>query len=252
MKKIEDSTYLFVLDNSDDFNAFKSLSPRSSESPWYKICVNAFGIYEFQKAMLIKQRWDRNSKNFREKILLKIESQSPETGSQVGLSANKHSIRLRRDEWLRLKSISLIKSGTEFNQKFHYYLSYKLQLSGLNCWLKCKYNRISKKHSISSNKTYWKGIYTCKKPCHLNLNCFIEKDILSEADITINAYWSGNNNHPKIDPPIRCVGSLRETIGKEIFVKGLANIKAENIFENLSKKKVIFFNYHLEDFLQSC
>lgn len=59
---IENKTLDFIIKNENDFNSFKEISPRNICSPWNKICHNVYGFYEFKKAMLIRQRWFRNSK----------------------------------------------------------------------------------------------------------------------------------------------------------------------------------------------
>lgn len=152
------------------------------------------------------------------------------------------SISLKRDEWEKLKNISLNKSKNDLNQNFIFFLSFKLQEIGLNCWLKCRYNRFSKRHSFNSKNPYWKGYFCCNKECGLDLTSSIQKNNNSDKEILIGLRWFGMTYHEKAEPLVRCSGILRELIGNRIFEISLPNTKAENILFNSSKKTGLFSN----------
>ena len=124
-----------------------------------------------------------------------------------------------------------------FLQPFTILLTKRLRKEGVNCWLKSNYNYISSAVFINP-AFYWKGLYLCiNAACEIEYRAFI-KDKPSGGDISLVVSWHGHCNHEEIEMSRRISGKERLEQGQELMIKGVTNVRAENILFNRDNVEV--------------
>ena len=128
-------------------------------------------------------------------------------------------------------------SGTkrrQFLNEFTEALTIRLHKSGLNCWLSCTYNSFTTANN-KKGKKYWRGLFKCKFPnCGIEYEATIEDepDFIIRPHIILKIQSLEVCLHEKLCIQPRISGKSRSDLGKELMLKGVTNVRIENILAN--------------------
>ena len=110
--------------------------------------------------------------------------------------------------------------------------SKKLQETGINCWLRSKYNWIKKSDSKKKSCPIFRGKYGC-----IDSECDVNYEIILQSldHKYFNVFWEEFSKHPKLCLPSRMVQvskKEREILKSELASQGVTNMRDQNIIFN--------------------
>ena len=228
-----------ILVKNKIFSLEKIKLSRKPENIWKQIALNYFENDSHTNAFCIYQWFQRNYQNFA--TFIEDITNSAENVDQK----TKHEfieLKIDQSEILKLKSYIGNYNRSKFKKDFDVFLSKKLQILGIKCWLKCKYNWFSK--STCTKNPYWKGVFECIDPNCPNVfkasinKIFDQNDsifLLNERNktLSIRIQYTQNNIHKKfLTKNIKCSGKSREEQNTEILAYGLTNCQTNNVIFN--------------------
>lgn len=190
---------------------------------WNQICSKYFGTIDFNSVLNLSTWWKRNTNNYQ--TLVK---------DAFCFNDRTITIPINRETWTTLQKYKAeYESRSTFRKGFHDYLSQQLQDNGINCWLHCKYNWLSKSNSQKKNCPWWKGVYVCTdKGCNNSFEAKID-DVLS-GDIRVVINCKLHAKHARVFKKISCYGEERFKQAQEIMVSGISNTHSDNILHNIT------------------
>ena len=87
--------------------------------------------------------------------------------------------------------------------------------------------------NIRKPSFFWKGLYKCiDSNCSTTFTALIKQEPVNNGIIEVS--WNNNGifHEKKLIKPPRLTGNERKSTQKELMIKGIKNVKLNNILEN--------------------
>ena len=244
LKKIIKITVdLMIENNLQSLNSV--IKSRDSTEIWSKISIAFKGKFCYNFISNIFNWW----KNDTHKFKTEIEQELNKTKTMNENIKNKEEvvISFNETEWSNIMD-GVNKHRKSFKVGFANLLSEKLNVFGINCLLRAKYNWFKESESKKKSAPFWRGIFRCNdKNCSFECLAFIKSGNLDHMTFPVNAsicFERTDITHlHKMLPRKRWQGQERKDIGIELMAKGLQNTLFKNILSN--KKNKSFKSKHL-------
>ncbi len=202
---------------------------RKSNNIWNKIGLLYFGHQSFNNAFQIYQWWNRNSHNY-SNLIENYFNYSKKIVKDQNAQIKTIQINLDQKDIMNIKTFIMKTKRKKFKSDFDTFLSEKLQLCGINCWLKCKYNWFLTK------KLYWRGVFICiDSTCSRKFEASILNDFYNiDKKISLIIKYNEDGKYHKIilNNSFRCCGLKRDEQKMEILANGLTNCQTNNVIHN--------------------
>jgi hypothetical protein len=215
---------------------------RKANNIWNQISLLNFGYENYNNSFKIYQWWKRNSNNFSSEIknFFKNARSNIEKMEIDQIEVDQNTFNKCVHEILDQNDIKEIKGyignymRPKFKSEFDNFLSQKLQLRGIKCWLKCKYNWFLKPNS--RDLPYWRGVFVCinHPECLNRFDATISKNFnILKQENSIKILYNETTKHDDfLSNSIRCYGANRDKQKIEILANGLTNCQTNNVIYN--------------------
>jgi hypothetical protein len=233
--------FLLSLNHTSPTDLLDKTNPSRSNdinNLWNGICKKYFGFIDYNDCLNLKAWWTRNTKNLRQLVITKLERLYEQDESKMITNISKYNVHLSFIEWQTVlkKYKKDYKERSMLNTEFSDFLSQRLQNLGINCWFECKHNWFKKVVMQKNSSGYWRGIYICrdKASCSNKVEALIRNSPTDVDGSVIEIMLTQTHTHnQKLIKKARCSGSKRVEQAKELAIKGISNVKAENILDNI-------------------
>lgn len=193
---------------------------RGENTLWGQLCSKIFGVYEFVNSLYIRTLWTRNTKSFRTRVMDQYRLKKSSSAQKVILLTDKDKKKIRS-----FIMLSKTQNRRRFNTSFCDFVSKKLQVLGILCWLKYGSNWFRKEDGRKRGD-FWNGIFPCIE-CNNSFRLRINSPTFDEIIVDLVNY---KQNHQEfVDKrKKRIVGEKRKLLAEKIKSMGITNFRAEN------------------------
>ena len=172
------------------------------------------------------------------------ESDNSDINSKIEKNPNVKLILFTEFETSLVKKMIAVRKGGRkyFLASFTSMLNSKINILGITCRLRSKFNWFKKDDGRKRNIWFWRGCYICvDKNCLINYTATIKNSILNEFELSLE--WNGFALHSMMNSVIakpRCTGDSRKALALRIIANGISNTRNEIIL-NRRKSSICFF-----------
>ena len=214
---------------NENLNDVTSVGAYSNPSSfWGKLCVAYHGHFEKQKSLLIKHKYKFNYGKFKDMVESQLSSVPLNVETvEMELEQNENCLKLELTsrEWQKIQKFIYKSRRKTFRAGFTHFLSNKLQLNGVNCYLS---------HRNSNNwfkASSWRGLYKCVG-CDIRFLCVIPD--LSVPNIQVVITWTTDriSQHVLIKSKEQCRGTRRKEYAVKLAAHGVSNVRSNMIVQN--------------------
>jgi hypothetical protein len=229
-KLINSTVELIIQYPEFDINVSKVTRKADPSNFWNMLCLKYASKIDYHLALKMCKSWSRNTNGFANQV-------NQLTNNKVNKkeeNENSFTILITNSEWMSLNS-SIINNSERgrFKKEFSDFLSEKLQLAGVNCWIRCNFNWFKKNLSQKSSSPFWSGNYTCVDPnCRNIFKCEIINPIQDKCVIIFVQMVKKSNHKSKITNKVVCSGKKREKQALDLMMQSSLNCKTENLIQN--------------------